>query len=203
MRGIVLKDILESKRTIQLYFGILMIGIIISSFINVKAFLTIYTALFGIMITLQAMAYDEKNHWNQYAIVLPIPRNRIAICKYTLSFLCIGVSYAGLYIGTCLSKTLQSELPVEIILGGLMATVLYTLVIIPLTFKYGTNKSRFLMLGVFYIPVFLYYIIEQLEINIDYLALLKKYQHMLPIIYIIFIIVSVKISIHICNKKEF
>lgn len=203
MRGMILKDILISKRTLQLYFAILIAGIVISPFIDVGGYLMLYSVMIGVMVPLQTMTDDEKNRWNQYVIALPVARNKIAICKYILSFFCIGLSYLGLYMGCCLSETMKAGLPADMIIGSMGLAVLYTLIIIPLALKYGTVKSRILILVVFYIPMLLLFATTQLGIDIDYLGLLEQYIYVIPVIYIMLIIISMGISISICNRKDF
>lgn len=203
MRGMILKDIMISKRTLQFYFAILVVGIVISPFIDVGGYLMLYAALLGVMIPLQTMTDDEKNRWNQYVTALPVARNKIAICKYILAFFCIGLSYLGLYIGCFLSETMRLGLPIEMILGSMGFAVLYTIITIPLALKYGTVKSRILILVVFYIPMILLFATSQLGIDIDYLGLLERYVYMIPVIYVLLIATSMGISVRICNGKDF
>lgn len=203
MGGLILRDIIGCKRTLQLFFLILLGGVAISPFVDVGGYLMLYATMIGVMVPVQAMTDDEKNHWNQCVVALPFARNRIAICKYILSFVCIGLSYFGLSIGCLLSESMQAGLPDEMIWGCMGLSVLYTIIVIPLTFQFGTAKSRILILAVFYIPMLLIFVTTQLGVSIDYLGLLERYVSIIPMIYAILIAISIGISIYICNRKEF
>ncbi len=203
MGGLLLKDFYGTKSTLKLFFGILVVALALSFFMDVSGYLIMYAAILGIMIPLQSIAEDEKSNWNKYAIALPFSRSAIVFSKYAISFICIGASYAGLLLWMHLSPSLGESMTVDIILGALAVSILYVLLMIPLTFKYGTGKTRLLMMVAFYVPLIILYFVGEMGLSVDFIDLLETYIYMIPIIIFILFIVSLMVSVRICATKEF
>lgn len=203
MRGLLLKDFYGTKQMLKLFLGILVVAFALSFFMDVGMYLLMYTAIFGLMIPLQSMSEDEKSNWNKYAIALPFSRRAIVFSKYAISFICIGCSCLGLFIGMYLSPSLGESMTVDMILGSLAVSVIYILLMIPLILKYGTGKTRMLIMFAFYVPLIIVYLVGEMGLSVDYIDLLETYIYMVPILIVILFIISLMVSVRICATKEF
>lgn len=203
MRGLLLKDFYGTKQMLKLFLGILVVAFALSFFMDVGMYLLMYTAIFGLMIPLQSMSEDEKSNWNKYAIALPFSRRAIVFSKYAISFICIGCSCVGLFLGMYLSPSLGESMTVDMILGSLAVSVIYILLMIPLILKYGTGKTRMLIMFAFYVPLIIVYLVGEMGLSVDYIDLLETYIYIVPILIVILFIISLMISVRICATKEF
>lgn len=203
MRGLLLKDFYGTKQMLKLFLGILVVAFALSFFMDVGMYLLMYTAIFGLMIPLQSMSEDEKSNWNKYAIALPFSRRAIVFSKYAISFICIGCSCVGLFLGMYLSPSLGESMTVDMILGSLAVSVIYILLMIPLILKYGTGKTRMLIMFAFYVPLIIVYLVGEMGLSVDYIDLLETYIYMVPILIVILFIISLMVSVRICATKEF
>ncbi len=203
MKGLFLKDFYGTKPTLKVFSVVIVVAIALSFFMDISGYLLVYSSIFALMVVLQSMTEDEKSGWNKYAIGLPISRSSIAFSKYAISFFCIGISNLGILIGMLISPSMAQALPAEMILGSLTVSVLYVLIMIPLTFKYGVAKSRLLILFAVYVPIFIVYLVGEMGLDIEYIKLLETYIYMVPIMMIVLLVISFMVSMRICETKEF
>lgn len=172
------------------------------------------TILFAMQI-LTTFSYDDYSKWNMYALSLPITKKQLVLSKYIL-----GISF--IIFGGVFSFILTSLLSLfkgSFILGDLVASIigstgimiLMILILLPLIFKYGVERSRIMLLAIFAIPTVLILIISKV------LALTgipfpseEQLNALLPVICIIATLiliagsyVSYMTSVKIVTKKEY
>ena len=202
MKGLILKDLLNLRKNLK----------------TIIIMCLFYTLLFSTLFAMQILttfSYDDYSKWNMYALSLPITKKQLVLSKYIL-----GISF--IIFGGVFSFILTSLLSLfkgSFILGDLVASIigstgimiLMILILLPLIFKYGVERSRIMLLAIFAIPTVLILIISKV------LALTgipfpseEQLNALLPVICIIATLiliagsyVSYMTSVKIVTKKEY
>lgn len=203
MRGFILKDVLAIQQTIKLYLLIFLVILVASMRFDMGMYIVFFTGLITVFFPLNSIMVDEKSNWNRYAIVLPFARSYIAISKYCLSFLSLLITYLMLYLSTFVLPTLKESISFEFAVGAVTIIILYVIVVIPVALKIGTEKARIVILGVFYIPAIVLFLITEIGFHVDYIALIEENIIWIPIIIGVLTALSIFISIRICTTKDY
>ena len=167
--------------------------------------------LLSIMMPISSMSYDEAGQWYRYAFSLPIPRRTLVLSKYVLGFL---VSLGGLVVSaigniiilalTNGENALESWLT---IIGFLELGVIFLSIIIPILFKYGVEKGRLLIVVIAVIPSLLVALLGSTLKTSGTLMpsaeLLQAILYSSPLFTLAIFLISFRISVGICRKKEY
>lgn len=204
MIGLIKKDLFTLKKQILIviFFAVFYGALSFAEPNNYGMFAYMIT-LFSIFIPMTSLSYDERSEWNKYAITMPISRKHIVYSKYLLCILAIG---ASAILCILLSFLLEKKLTIESIATistSLSVGVLFMSVNIPFNFKFGVEKSRFLIFGLVGIPTVLMVLLSKLEIQLpseDTIILLLK---LLPVIAVICLVLSIFASLAILKGKEY
>ena len=214
MKGLILKDLLNLRKNLKTIIIMCLFYTLLFSTLNPTFLSGMITILFAMQI-LTTFSYDDYSKWNMYALSLPITKKQLVLSKYIL-----GISF--IIFGGVFSFILTSLLSLfkgSFILGDLVASIigstgimiLMILILLPLIFKYGVERSRIMLLALFAIPTVLILIISKV------LALTgipfpseEQLNALLPVICIIATLiliagsyVSYMISVKIVTKKEY
>lgn len=106
------------------------------------------------VLILNTLAYDENSKWNRYALSLPVGRNGIVGAKYlfvllfsaamgALSLLAEAVLLRGRITGTDAAAVLGVSCLSPLVLCA---------VLLPVVYRFGLQKTRFVLAAVFLIP---------------------------------------------------
>ena len=214
MKGLILKDLLNLRKNLKTIIIMCLFYTLLFSTLNPTFLSGMITILFAMQI-LTTFSYDDYSKWNMYALSLPITKKQLVLSNYIL-----GISF--IIFGGVFSFILTSLLSLfkgSFILGDLVASIigstgimiLMILILLPLIFKYGVERSRIMLLAIFAIPTVLILIISKV------LALTgipfpseEQLNALLPVICIIATLiliagsyVSYMISVKIVTKKEY
>ena len=214
MKELILKDLLNLRKNLKTIIIMCLFYTLLFSTLNPTFLSGMITILFAMQI-LTTFSYDDYSKWNMYALSLPITKKQLVLSKYIL-----GISF--IIFGGVFSFILTSLLSLfkgSFILGDLVASIigstgimiLMILILLPLIFKYGVERSRIMLLAIFAIPTVLILIISKV------LALTgipfpseEQLNALLPVICIIATLiliagsyVSYMTSVKIVTKKEY
>ena len=167
--------------------------------------------LLSIMMPISSMSYDEAGQWYRYAFSLPIPRRTLVLSNYVLGFL---VSLGGLVVSaigniiilalTNGENALESWLT---IIGFLELGVIFLSIIIPILFKYGVEKGRLFIVVIAVIPSLLVALLGSTLKTSGTLMpsaeLLQAILYSSPLFTLAIFLISFRISVGICRKKEY
>lgn len=112
-----------------------------------------YLTILGTMLALSTISYDDSDNCMAFLFTLPCTRKHYVIEKYLFVYgFSLIFSFVGLVIiilsgiakgsainGGMIIETLASEIPILVVTGGLM---------IPLQLKFGSEKSRMVLIGI-------------------------------------------------------
>lgn len=209
MKGLIIKDLLLMKENWKqlLLFGLIFIVIGLEG----NQILTFVPVFLSLMVLLSTFSYDDYNKWNSYAVTLPNGRKNIVRAKYIasicLSAIAILFTYFLIMISSMMNHHLNLEETAVTLLGCWSAVVLLQAFMYPLIFKVGLEKGR-IFLFVFFIGVsaLLGLVFQNIKISlpVEVIRFLDHYLIViLPLVMIILLYISYKISEKIVQKKEF
>lgn len=151
MWGLMLKDLLNLKKQGQLFIVLLLVYGGLAVFSDMPELFSVFIMI-GAIIPTTAEAFDERAHWDRLVLSLPVSKKMIVGSKYLLG---VGMSLIGmgLYIGV---GAVQSAAFGEVVGSAVLIYALSVLVLallMPLLFKFGSEKLRLIMIIVVLIPV--------------------------------------------------
>ena len=210
MKGLLLKDFINLKG----YFKNLLIAFVI---VIAYAFMTDSPSsmsgiviVLGTMLVISSFSYDQYAKWDNYALAMPITKKKIVQAKYFFSLILavLGAifSFAIIAIVMIVKKQVELvELSATIGIITLMSLILVS-IIFPIVYKVGVEKSR-LMMALVFLALFLMvtggiYIAKQAGIEMPSENVIQIIAYLSPILVLILMYISYKISCHIYNKKD-
>lgn len=169
--------------------------------------------VFGIIIMMFAMmvvttiSYDDLAKWDTYALTMPVTRKEIVTSKYLImAILNVLGAILALVVGILGTLIMRQSFDLEILaITGVIFLIAFIFgsVIIPLIYKFGTEKARLMLILCALIPTALILLVEQMNVPLPNTANPWVYLILLVGLTIVGLIVSFIISLRIYEKKEF
>lgn len=164
MKSLILKDLYNVGHNIKsLIFILVIYAVIFIPSSSVESYIVLCTVLCSTMI-LTSFSFDEACKWTRYAMIMPISKKELVRSKFILLliFSATGIFF-GLVFGIIGGLIVQKFVFTLETIGGLLAVALVSLVMselfgglsILLTFKFGTEKARILLIVSYLIPALL------------------------------------------------
>ncbi len=166
----------------------------------------------SVVVMLSTFSYDTYNKWDAYSITLPDGRKNNIKGKYLATLLILFIiSVIILILSFIISyvnaKTMNYEQNFITMLGTIFGTLLVLDVMYPIIYKFGIEKARIL---IFAIVIVLVMGISIIANYLDFSNILNKITFIfnywyisIPLLSIIPLYLSYKISLHIYRHKEF
>jgi hypothetical protein len=151
MTGLMLKDLLSLRKASGRIMVILGLYIVIFAAAGNVSFLSAMIILIMTMFIVNTYSYDEMSKWDYYALSLPVTKSQIVLSKYLLTLL---FELAGILVSV-LVYLFKNLINTENIMGlcGISSTaVLMAAILLPLIYKFGTQKARIWMVLLFLLP---------------------------------------------------
>ncbi|WP_131006296.1 ABC-2 transporter permease [Clostridioides difficile] len=211
MKGLILKDLLNLKGNIKfILLFIIMFGFMSSlGDGNVNNFIGVIIVLCTTMIV-STFSYDDLNKWDSYVLTMPINRNDIVLSKYLTMLI---FSFIGVLVSLIVSVTigyfkntliLNETLLINALI--LSISVCFGSLILPLIYKFGTERARLLMILCFLVPTLALLVFKSILDNISspisIEIILNTLVYSLPFVAILLFVISYFISSKIYSKKE-
>lgn len=210
MLGLIKKDLLMIKSNIKFLIILFIVYFLMAIQGNIDLFSIL--PIMGVIIFISTFSYDEFNKWNSYACSLPNGRVNVVRAKYIATLLVtfisvIVVAIASLIVLYSTTKIVEYEIVLSNVIGSLAATVFLISIFYPCIYKFGVDKAR---IGVFILVFGTAIIGGLLSKFIDFSSLMNLLSSLedymiviLPVVLIIMLLVSYKISKSINLNKEF
>lgn len=210
MIGLLLKDIYTMRQYAKtLLFMLVFIAVISAGLDNPAVFFEGFFILMSIMLTISSFSYDDLAKWDRYALSLPVARKEIVGGKYLLS---IVLCLSGTLISFLISMIVLAVKPVE---GFGFTEQLYSTVaivsvafffsgiLLPMTFQFGVEKSRLLVLVIFAVPAAAVIAMDKMGIPMPTEDSFLDFIKLLPLVVILLYYLSYRLSVRIYAGKEF
>lgn len=211
MKGLILKDLINIKSSLKsMILFILMFAFIFSMGDgNNSGFMGFIIVLCTTMI-ISTFVYDDTNKWDGYALTMPITRNEIVLSKY-LTMLIFGLTGAffslviSILIGIFKNNLILNEVLLVTVLL-LSVSLCFGSLILPLVYKFGTEKARLFMILCFLVPTAILLgiksILDNFNSALSVEVILNTIVYSLPFIAILLFVGSYFISSKIYSKKD-
>ncbi|ABX44252.1 ABC-2 transporter permease [Lachnoclostridium phytofermentans] len=204
MIGLIKKDLLTlKKQLIIIIFFVAFYGILSFAQPGNYSMFAYMVTLYSIFIPMTSLGYDDRSEWNKYAITMPVTRKHLVYSKYLLSILAIGITgILCIVLILLIDKGFTSE-SLFTITSSLSIGVLFISIILPFNFRFGVEKSRFIIFGLFGIPTVLIVILSKANIPLPSEDFILKLLRFLPLLAVAVLIISNLVSVSIVEKKEY
>lgn len=217
MKGLLIKDFRLMKGQKNFFFVIVVISVGMAAFSEDLSFMMSFLPFVLSLFTLSTISYDEFDNGNAFLFTLPVSRAGYTIEKYCLALLLGGGAWVLsvlLAMGVVILRETAS-LSETVMMAVMMLPPLIVIqaVMIPFQLKFGGEKGRIALIGVFgllsVIGIAAVKAARMFGIDIeDMLGILPAASMgtivaALMVIAVILLLISVKISISIMKNKEF
>ncbi len=217
MKGLILKDLINMKKNFRFMSAFALIYVIMAfSMESPGYFSSMFTLVFA-MLTLSSYSLDEQAKWDGYALTMPISRDNVVQGKYLFMLV---LNLLGLAMNTVVIVLMNVIMKADTIFSGIGGgvigaafVILFYSISIPMITKYGVEKSRFILIAIYMIPFITWLGIfkvlrerypEPPEALVRMAASLMEYIYLIaPILILVFLLLSYRITIGIYRKKEF
>ncbi len=210
MLGFIIKDLLTIKSNCK----VLAILLIVYSLwaLNGEADILFVAVFFSVMLMISTFSYDSYNKWDAYAVTIPNGREYCVKAKYlTTIFLTAIITAIVTVIGVAITYYNNNEADFENIFsalyGSIFATTLLQSLMYPAIYKFGIENAR---IGIFIVCFGITIICSVLVKFVDIKPILQSLDKLgnywmiiLPIVMIVILCLSYKISEGIYKKKEY
>lgn len=145
MIGLILKDLFTLTRQALMYIVFIAVFSLMPGY-NMASFAVIMAC----MMPVTALAYDERSHWDRLAASMPYTTAQLVLSKYLMGLILMLCSVALGIIALPLQRLVNPDVSLpellSVSLGALGAGMLIQGVLLPVMFRYGTEKARLFML---------------------------------------------------------
>ena len=153
MTGLVKKDFYLSLSMLKSYVLVAAVFAVLTltGIYDISFFVT-YLSVMCIMIPVNLFAYDEQARWDKYAASLPSGRGGMVKARYLFTILiCLGSLAFALLLQliVALFTGARGQERTDLLLSGLLPTAygcFMNAVLLPLLFKFGSQKGRIYLL---------------------------------------------------------
>lgn len=214
MKGLLRKEFYTMQS--QLRSWILVVGVmsLYSVFMKSNSFLYMLIFMISLMSALSAFSNDQYNHWDGYALALPLNRRDVVKGRYLFVLSCMAFSSSScLLISLFINLGIQ-EMELQEMLYSfyfvVIADLLYLAISLPILYQFGVEKGRYVIMATFIGIFLLVYLvirfpqadaIQSVEGWIEgHFVLLEAAATVLTAG---FLYLSYRLSVYIYEKKEF
>lgn len=147
MLGLIKKDLILAKSNLKLY--ILLIAMYAIMAYTSDFSISVLFPLFSMLTFLMTFSYDEYNGWMAYSTALPGGRKNYVKSKY-ITYLIFAIIYAVLGSGILyglskIKEDISFTTNLEMMFGSYVGIIIMVIILFPLIFKYGVQKSRIIL----------------------------------------------------------
>lgn len=147
MRGLIYKDFRILRGTLLVYIPIILL---LSIFTPNSTFVGSFTCVMLVVIPASCFAVDETYGWDKYAATLPVGRSAVVGARYLMALvLLVGVTVL-LFLTNLLPHSQRS---LNEMFASLMGTLAFTMVNLPLLYKFGRKMWTYLVSALICVPL--------------------------------------------------
>lgn len=202
MKGLLLKDIISLKQQAKIYLIIIVIWGVVSFVNHDGIFFGMCMILFTMMIPMTSMAYDDRSKWDRYALTMPVSRRDMVLSKYLLALVFAAATLLlTFFVNYSISFDLRESLTISLTFFLISMTV--AAITLPIFFKFGVEKGRFVLMAAVLIPTVLSLVASKLHLTLPDGTTFNQFLPFAPFLGVLCIAFSIFLSIRIYRKKEF
>lgn len=201
MLGTIIKDLKNIFGQFIYYFVLMVVFMAVSVITKNIYYYMGAIVFFCVAVPLSALAYDEKDNWDKFALASGVTRNQLAVSRYLLGLLIFLPMWAISFILVAAGGMWNIEnLSVLLSYGGI--ALLTIDVILPVIFRVGVEKGRIIYIFTILIVLALGALLGFLVETIGGASILYSSVIVLALGVAGFFL-SLKIACNIYKKKDF
>ena len=208
MLGLVYKDLMVMRRTLLLYGAMGIVYGIIAIYGDQYGMVFALMMIVSAMVPVSAISYDERSKWDKIVNTMPLSRKEIVLSKYVLAILLTAISSVIIFAFYMLVPEMPLEEKAVTTAVMAMMAMLYQAALMPVMFKFGSEKGRTMMLAILFVPAVLIFAIGEMNI-IDVnaaISFLERNEAMIPYLMAGFVLaiysLSMALSVKIYEEKD-
>lgn len=203
MKGLLIKDFKMIKRLGIFLILISAVFFIMSVLSDGVWFFSYQSILLLSVLPTTIIAYDEQANWHKYEIILPISRAKIVLEKYLLTLIMVIPAIIIENIILYFNKNINASDILNLASMMLLMGTIIPIVILPITFRFGYLKSKFISLFIIcFIAAAMGSITSAASEFTQANFVAKMDSYMLVVITIILFIASFGLSVALYKKRE-
>lgn len=141
MKGTFLKDVINLKGQLLYYAVVIAVFFAVGAVSGNIYFYAGVSIFCGVVAPLSAIAYDEKDNWDKFALASGVTRKELAVSRYALGLaIFLPVWLVSFVFFVFPAFRTAENLYTVLTFGGLGLAVMD--VVLPLVFKIGVEKAR-------------------------------------------------------------
>lgn len=209
MKGLIYKDLCLLGSVWKSYIFIFAMFLVLTATgVYDVSFLFMMMSIILCMYPSTSFSYDELAKWDRFAVAVPNGRNKVVRAKYALSLLLGGTALAvGLLLCLLWTALGRMELGQGLLacVGGACGALLLNALLLPLLFRFGAQKGRILLIAV--VAALAGVMAAGLAIGLLGASGSDRLEPfvfaVLPVLTLLALFVSYRVSLGIYQKKEF
>ena len=202
MKGLIIKDFYVLQKTLKTYGVFIVVYGIFGAVTNQGSFVSGMLGVMLAMLPITAIAYDERAKWDKYALTMPVSKKDLVLSKYALGLILAGIGMVLSFaiLSFTVDNTFMENIFIVFCVSGI--GLIYQAMVLPIMFKFGTEKGRLYMMAGMFLPIIIIVIVSKLGFSISYdtIMFFESIANLLPfiaagvvgLIYIASIMVSLK-----------
>lgn len=201
MKALLVKDWMTSKGLIKNYLLILVIYALIA-YINDNVYLfSGLLIMIPLLMVINSMAYDERANTQKLMLASGISRKQLALSKYLFALVLIAAMTAVNIEVVAMIDGLSEAVMNSLFMGLIGMT--YVACLLPVIYKFGTEKARIYMMVGFLIP-FAFVIAMSPFLSLGGIELNEMLTMFIVVLVCLVLIgVSIFLSIHVVERKDY
>lgn len=201
MLGTIIKDLKNIFGQFIYYFVLMVVFMAVSVITKNIYYYMGAIVFFCVAVPLSALAYDEKDNWDKFALASGVTRNQLAVSRYLLGLVIFLPMWAISFILVLAGGMWDIEnLSVLLSYGGIALLTLDA--VLPVIFKIGVEKGRIIYIFTILIVIALGALLGFLVETIGGASVLYSSVAVLALGVVGFFL-SLKIACNIYKKKDF
>ena len=149
MKGLLLKDAYQIWHYAKgvIVAAVVMMGAGVVTIMNGANFFIVYAGFLMGMMPMTLLAYDQASKFSEYSAALPVTKEQLVGGKYLIGLCGMALaellSMAALAAAQLLWGTVTVKLTVATLLQVAMLTLLGNIILLPLTYRFGYEKAKY------------------------------------------------------------
>lgn len=149
MKGLVYKDLLALKQTMLTTAAIMVLYIVIGIMNDGTTLFCVMASVMNMMIPLTCAAYDEQCGWDSFGNSLPISRTKTVLARYCTGMIVMLATLLLVAAAQVIMMfTGNSAIDWTVCIVMVLISLLINAVMNPIVYKFGVQKSRFVMMAI-------------------------------------------------------
>lgn len=154
MKGLIINDIFSMKKLMKTMLVVFVAFGIAWAVMGQAETGAAIIGVLGVTYLLNLFSYDEFYHWENYVAVLPLSRKQVVLARYLSFGLTVVVFQLVSAVYLLITGSLDAN-GISTMVGVLLMQIYVGIVLIPVSYKYGTQKGRFIYILLLGLPFLL------------------------------------------------